>query len=264
MADATLPEIGKPLFRTAGAAAITTSDDGQRSTFTFMTDSLARDGMVIDPDGVDVTGFLMNPVVLWQHGQDPQRGALPIGRAENVRRDGNGWKADVVWEGDEFAQRVASMVKRGTLSASSYGWNTLERTWTTIEGREVPLLSRTEMTEFSVVGVPSDVYAAVTKRSRDAGGTDAGGTSAADSVADAIPGFAEMRAHVERLSETVRALSERLSAAETVAEPTPTPTPTPEPVAAPVRAATAEDYQAALAAMLPTIRAQVLRQQGRA
>ena len=44
-------------------------------TVKVMTDQVARDGMVLDPEGLRTKDYMRNPVVLWEHGQDPRRGA---------------------------------------------------------------------------------------------------------------------------------------------------------------------------------------------
>ena len=44
------------------------------------TSSVDRYRTVIDPMGIDLTAYKANPVVLWEHGKDPTRGRLPIGR----------------------------------------------------------------------------------------------------------------------------------------------------------------------------------------
>lgn len=169
--DADLPAVGESCHRALGAEVRTVAEDGRavRSTFTFMTGDLARDGMVVDPAGVDVANYLRNPVVLWEHGYDFARGGVPVGRAVSVSRVENGWAAEVEWEEDEFAQRIAGMVQRGTLSAVSFGWRTLAREWQTLDnGQEVMVVTRSEMMEFSVVSVPADAGALVTERAEGA------------------------------------------------------------------------------------------------
>lgn len=77
---------------------------------------------VIDPRGIDLgddrSGYRGNPVVLWEHGRDPARGSLPVGR--------NGWVRPAVGpngpelvaktgfyekgkKGDEFTEKLFEM-----------------------------------------------------------------------------------------------------------------------------------------------------------
>ena len=146
------------------------SSDGNRSTFLIMTEALARDGISVNPDGVDTTAYMRNPVVLWQHGEDPRRGAQPIGRCAGLvrRRSGspeeNGLVATVEWYDDAFSQSIRDQVKSGFISAVSFSWLPLERTVVEMGSRRVPRDERSEMLEFSVVGVGGDGEALVMQR----------------------------------------------------------------------------------------------------
>ena len=150
------------------------SSDGLRSTFWIATDALARDGMVLDPDGLNPDAYLSNPVVLWQHGRDAARGSLPIARCVALLRkdesqaDGTmrrGWLATIEWEDDAFSQEVRTKVRSGALSAASLGFLTRATSRTEVSGRQVPLITSAEMTEFSIVAVPADRGAVVVERS---------------------------------------------------------------------------------------------------
>lgn len=240
---AAMPAAGET-HRSLLPAEVTTTEDGARSTFKFMTGTLARDGMIVEPGGVDITNYLRNPVVLWSHGMEAA-GSVPIGRAENVRQVENGWEADVVWdEEDPFAQQIASKVKRGFIHAVSFGWRTHEAGWETRDGREVYVIRRSEMFEFSPVGVPADADALVTQRAEGTEGIEA---------------------MVRRI------VAEEVAAARSAETPAPEPAPAPEPEPeAPtdtppaVRQATPEEIAAATAAVLRQYRSSTLRALGRA
>jgi hypothetical protein len=49
------------------------------------TAALDRYQTVIDPKGVDLRSYNSNRVVLWEHGMDPARGSLPVGRNSWIR-----------------------------------------------------------------------------------------------------------------------------------------------------------------------------------
>ena len=84
------------------------------------TAALDRFGTVIDPKGVELSNYNANRVVLWEHGQDPLRGAMPVGR--------NGWIRPAIGpdgpeliakthfhdkasgKGDEFTERALRML----------------------------------------------------------------------------------------------------------------------------------------------------------
>ena len=267
-----VPAVGETGRRALGVE-VRTSDDGRRSSFLFMTGDLARDGMVIDPAGVDVGAYLRNPVVLWEHGYDFARGGVPVGRATNVSRTENGWSAEVEWEEDEFALRIAGMVKRGTLSAVSFGWRTLAREWQTMGGQEVMVVTRCEMMEFSVVSVPADAGALVMERAEGA---------ALGQIASQQRAILESLA---ALSADVSALTQRLGTppegseveatevpeteepeevAEEPAEHEPPVEPPPAEPPAPPRTATPEEALRQFAAMIPALDEAYERAMGRA
>ena len=148
-------------------AEIRMASDGERTTVQVMTEDIARDGMILRADGVDTEAYMDNPVVLWNHGADPQRGAVPIAKTVDMQRVDGGLRATVEWAEDEFAQEIKRKVKRGFISAVSFAWKTEEAEQKEVDGRSVPVISRSDMTEFSFVGVPADKGALVIQRSRD-------------------------------------------------------------------------------------------------
>lgn len=150
-----------------GEAEIRMASDGERTTVQVMTEDIARDGMVLRADGVDTSAYMSNPVVLWNHGQDPQRGAIPIARTVDMQRVDGGIRATVEWDDDAFSQEIKRKVKNGFLSAVSIGWRTEDSEQQEIDGRSVPVVTEADMTEFSFVSVPADAGALVVQRSRD-------------------------------------------------------------------------------------------------
>jgi len=147
-------------------AEIRMASDGERTTVQVMTEDLARDGMILRADGVDTSAYMRNPVVLWNHGMDPQRGAVPIARTVDMQRVDGGIRATVEWDDDAFAQEIKRKVKRGFLSAVSIGWRTEESEMQEVDGRSVPVVTEADMTEFSFVSVPADAGALVVQRTQ--------------------------------------------------------------------------------------------------
>ena len=123
----------------------------------IMTGAAARDGDVVDPEGMDVTNYLRNPVVMWAHdyaGRTPSAG-LPIGRTLRLDRSASGIDAEFEFlPDDEFARRVENAWDRGFLRAASIGWESLEAE-PLGRGRGVRH-RRTELLEWSLVPVPAD------------------------------------------------------------------------------------------------------------
>lgn len=146
--------------RAVTEAQIRQSGEEDVVTVQFMTDQVARDGMVLDPEGLDTQAYERNPVVLWSHGTDPRRGGEPIARASNIRQGGDGMLADVTFAEDDFAQRIKRKVQDGFINAVSIGWRTedIDRTG------DAPTITESDMTEFSIVAVPADTDALVQER----------------------------------------------------------------------------------------------------
>ena len=175
-------------------ASIRMASDGERTTVQVMTEDLARDGMIIRADGLDTQSYMNNPVVLWNHGLDPQRGAVPVARTVDMQRVDGGLRATVEWDTDDFSQSIRDKVKRGFLNAVSLGWATDASEVQEIDGRSVPVVTRSDMTEFSFVSVPADAGALVTQR--------------------AMPSTADLEAVMERvLNRKIEQLREAATAA---------------------------------------------------
>lgn len=71
------------------------------------TRALASDGMVIEPDGIDISRYLQNPIVT--AGHDPETGALGevVGRAVELARESTGLVAGVQFAETEAGQEYA-------------------------------------------------------------------------------------------------------------------------------------------------------------
>ena len=243
-----VPAVGEVAHRDLDVE-ITTAEDGLRSTFQIMSGLVARDGWIVEPDGGSFEAYERNNVVLWQHGYSSERGYLPIGRGVNLTRNATGWTADVEYEEDEFALRVAGMVKRGTLSSVSIGWRTLEASWQVRDEREVYVITRWELTEFSIVAVPADTNAVALSR--------------------ATPVDARQSADIARLTERIAELeAERQAPTADVSADTSTPAPAaavePAPIVPSPRAATPEEYAAVAVAFVQQVTESTLRALGRA
>jgi len=141
------------------------SADEERTTIQFMTEDVARDGMVLEADGLDTSAYEENPVVLWQHGRDPRRRAEPIAKTVDIQRNSDGYLATIEWHPDDFSQRIKRKVKEGFLNAASVGWNTEDMA----RHESPPRITESDMTEFSIVSVPADAGALVEQRAGDQG-----------------------------------------------------------------------------------------------
>lgn len=249
------------------------SSDDKRTTIRFTTSEVDRHGTIVDPRGIDFTHYMRNPVVKWNHGNDPMRGNLPIAKATRIWPDGDSHVAEVEWYDDEFSQNIKRMMKGGFVNMASFSWIPVEMDETTVEGRKVPVFKRAEALEFSIVDIGSNRGSHVIERS-----------------------FSAMNAEVEALKMEIEQLKQQRSAATGErAEPDAAPLDSdeagtaetsasgvpessadkpeaakqePEQVAPeshqPIRQAAQSDYEAMVKAMQPVITQSVLRMLGKA
>jgi len=145
-------------------------DPGSRLVgFTISTGCIDRERDTISVDGWKLDNYLRNPTVLWGH--DASR--LPIGRAVDVRQDGDRLRATVEFippetpEGGKFAEAVFQLACRGFISATSVGFRPLKWSFTDDPERGsddwFPGIdfSEQELLEFSVVTVPANPEALI-------------------------------------------------------------------------------------------------------
>jgi hypothetical protein len=133
------------------------------------TGAVDRYKTVIDPMGIDLKAYRSNPVVLWEHGKDPQRGSLPIGKCLGiscVKAKHGSIIARTQFGKDEYSQTLFDMYRNESLR----GWsiNVLPDKAkcsppTRSELKERPELEECEMmyrsselAEYSAVAVPGN------------------------------------------------------------------------------------------------------------
>jgi len=145
-----------------------TVQNGEREfVATITTDQVDRDGDRVDPAGIDLANFKTNPVILFNH----DRFELPIGKASWIKRfsgdGGNGIVAKgIISEKTEKANDVFNLMQEGILSKVSIGFGVKQmREPTEDETKSSPALRRvitkSELFEFSVVGLPSNTGASI-------------------------------------------------------------------------------------------------------
>jgi hypothetical protein len=76
---------------------------------------------VVLPSGGDFRNFMMAPAVLWEHGQCPTRGRLPIGHCTSIkfRKGEDDILAVTRFKDDEYSSMILDDFASGTLSAFS-------------------------------------------------------------------------------------------------------------------------------------------------
>lgn len=96
--------------------------------------------------------YLTNPVLLWDHGRDPEYGYKPIGQVTEASVDPGGLriKAEITDED------IGGMVERGELRTLSFGYEVPEdgMAWQEQDGKSVRVITTLELYEISVVAIP--------------------------------------------------------------------------------------------------------------
>lgn len=125
-------------------------------TFIITDESINSYGFRVLTDGIDFSNFVKNPVALFMHERADW--TLPIGRWENIRRDGDKLLADLVFDTkDEFALKIQSKVDQKILSACSIGIEALEFSEeNVIAGQKRATVTKSILKEVSVVDIPSN------------------------------------------------------------------------------------------------------------
>lgn len=168
--------MSEPLIRAYEATIDDVSNPHRCVTSIINTGSVDRYRTVIDPQGMDLEGYRKNPVVLWEHGKDPTRGRLPIGRNQWIKRNGNKLIARTEFGKDDYSQCLFEMYRDGLLR----GWSIFalpdERACSKPLRSEIvanPELERCEMVyrkcelgEYSGVAVPGNAETLTLMESR--------------------------------------------------------------------------------------------------
>ena len=123
---------------------------------TIFANKASRDGVAVEPAGMDFSGYGKNPVVLYAHDLTgrTQSAGLPIGRTRRLIRTAEGHvRADFEFlPGDPFADRVRNAWRRGFLRGASMGWRAIE---SRPSGAGL-VITKSELLEWSIVAVPAD------------------------------------------------------------------------------------------------------------
>lgn len=93
---------------------------GERSVVSKInTDVIDRYRTVISPEGISLESYRKNPVVLWEHGKDPNRGTMPVGRNLWIKADAGRLIAKTVFRQDDYSQQLFEAYQDGGLR----GWS---------------------------------------------------------------------------------------------------------------------------------------------
>lgn len=107
--------------------------------------------------GIDLSQFERNPLLLWMHRRSFEEGAMPIGRIENLRTDGDRLIGTPVFDSeDEFAQKIARKWENGFLRMASAGLVIVETSDAPehlLQGQRRATITRSRLEEVSIVDI---------------------------------------------------------------------------------------------------------------
>ena len=105
--------------------------------------------------GIDLTQFQKNPLLLWMHRRSFDRDAMPIGRIDNLRTDGDRLIGTPVFDqNDEFAKKIESKWENGFLRMASAGNEIIETSDAPehlLQGQTRRTITRCRLEEVSIV-----------------------------------------------------------------------------------------------------------------
>lgn len=117
-------------------------------TFVISDESVNSYGKVILTDGIDISQFERNPVMLYMHER-----ATVVGRWENIRKEEKKLLADAVFDDSTpLGAQVKNQVEKGFLRSASGNFNIIEEK--TIDG--VDTITKSELFEVSIVDIPGN------------------------------------------------------------------------------------------------------------
>ena len=131
--------------------------DEKERTITAYVSTGATDRMneSVDPDGVDMSRYRKNPVVLWAHNYEMP----PIGKSVWIKKDGAGILSKMQFAPTPFAQEIFDLYKGGFLKAFSIGFIPKETEQGDGEKKPRWTYKKSELLEYSAVPVPANAEA---------------------------------------------------------------------------------------------------------
>jgi uncharacterized protein (UPF0335 family) len=133
-------------------------------TLVISTERLNEYGFRLLTDGGDVTDYLKNPVLLYDHtrryGENNDQIILPIGRLNNLRKENSQLVGDPEFDlDDDFAKKVASKFEKGYLNAASPGFEIItlsDHPSVMLPGQKLPTVTQWRLKEVSITDIPAN------------------------------------------------------------------------------------------------------------
>lgn len=127
---------------------------GNIASATITTNVLDRQGEILEPDGMDITNYMSNPIVLYGHAYQGID-SIPVGRTTSLEifheGDMKGIRAQWEWQADDVTPLISAVRKsweRGFINTVSVGFM----------GNEYAdnHIAKSELLEYSVCPVPAN------------------------------------------------------------------------------------------------------------
>lgn len=113
------------------------------------TNSVDRYNEIVQPDGIQLTNYQKNPVVLLNHNQN----TLPIGKNIWIKKDANGLIAQTQFAKTSLGEDVMNLYKDGFMNAFSIGFIPLRYEF---DSQDRIVFTQSELLEYSCVSVPAN------------------------------------------------------------------------------------------------------------
>lgn len=114
-------------------------------------------GSRIITSGIDLTQFRRNPILLWMHRRSFEGDAMPIGRIDNLRIEGDRLIGTPVFDqNDDFARKIAGKWEDGFLRMASAGIEIIETSSAPeymLPGQTRATITRCRLEEVSIVDI---------------------------------------------------------------------------------------------------------------
>ena len=114
-------------------------------------------GSRILTEGIDLSQYERNPVLLWMHRRSFEPGAMPIGRMDNLRLDGDRLIGTPVFDmADPVAAEIGRKWEEGFLRMASAGIEVLETSEdpsVLVPGQTLATITRCRLDEVSIVDI---------------------------------------------------------------------------------------------------------------
>lgn len=161
----TLPKGNEYKYRKKNTSVEMSFEPGERASIDVITtDSVDREKEVVLPDGIDLTSYRRNAVVLYSH--NPEK---PIGKSLWIKNSLNGIKSKTLYanrpddyKGDFLPDLVFALVQQQILKGRSIGFipvvidsPTAEQIKARPDWRNAnAIISKSELFEYSIVAIP--------------------------------------------------------------------------------------------------------------